>query len=93
MPDNRDNNAAQGPENGRSTSWFAEVVLRHRLITNLVIHNVLFTIALLMAYLVRFDAGWPGEGLQAEWFYTYFLPSLPFFLVVKTLIFSRLTTY
>ena len=93
MPDNHDNNAAQGSENGRSTSWFAELVLRHRLITNLVIHNVLFTIALLMAYLVRFDAGWPGEGLQEEWFYTYFLPSLPFFLVVKSLIFSRMRLF
>ena len=93
MPDNHDNNAAQGSENGRSTSWFAELVLRHRLITNLVIHNVLFTIALLMAYLVRFDAGWPGEGLQEEWFYTNFLPSLPFFLVVKSLIFSRMRLF
>jgi len=93
MPENRDNNAAEGTDNGRRNSRFAEVVLRHRLITNLVIHNVLFTIALLMAYLVRFDAGWPGEGLQREWFYTYFLPSLPFFLVGKSIIFGRMKLF
>ena len=71
----------------------AGVAVRHRMVFNLVVHNVLFTLALLLAYLVRYDTGWADGGEKIDWFTIHFLPSLPFFLIVKSVIFHWLKLF
>jgi FlaA1/EpsC-like NDP-sugar epimerase len=65
--------------------------LRHRLLLNSAIHSALFAVSLLIAYLIRFDAGVPGSGAaeKVPWFYQSFLPWLPYVLVAKLVIFGR----
>ena len=92
MPENRDNIAAEGTDNGRADSRFAELVLRHRFIANLVIHNVLFAAALLVAYLVWFEAAQAGSPVALSWLPRY-LSHLPFFLVAKSIIFGRMKLF
>ncbi len=76
--------------NGRFAARCSEMVLRHRFAFNLVAHNLLFALALLLAYMVRYDAARPGDEEQRAWFTFYYLPSLPFFLVIKSVIFARM---
>lgn len=59
-------------------------MLRHRLIVNVVVHVFLFTLALLTAYLVRFDI----RGGQESWFFERFLPMLPVFVLGKLILFG-----
>ncbi len=84
-------NDIQKPEADMPHSGFlvrcAGLAIRHHLAFNLVVHNVLFTLALLLVYMVRYDAGWAGEGSETPWLTSLFLPSLPFFLIVKSIIF------
>ncbi|MGC9454483.1 MAG: polysaccharide biosynthesis protein [Phycisphaerae bacterium] len=63
------------------------VSLRHRLTFNVLLHALLFTAALLGAYLVRFDIA--GE-IGGKWVGERFLPTLPFFVILKLLIFGRM---
>ena len=69
--------------------------LRHRLLLNSVLHAALFAVALLVAYLIRYDAGSPGSGagvgnpLRWNWVFHYYLPWLPYVIVVKLLFFGR----
>ncbi len=58
---------------------------RHRLLASLVVHNAVFALALLLAFLIRFDVAGESPG----WLRLYLL-WLPFFLVVKTIIFGQL---
>ena len=58
------------------------VATQHRLATNLVAHILIFTVALLLAFLVWFDT---GAKTQQSWFYGEFLYLLPFFIVCKLL--------
>jgi FlaA1/EpsC-like NDP-sugar epimerase len=67
-------------------AWMEGLLIRHRLIFNILVHAVLFTLALLMAYLVRFEVA--GGGGKWSWFWLSFLPMLPFFLIVKLIIFG-----
>lgn len=60
-------------------------ILRHRFGVSVLFHSLLFALALLVSFLVRIDAGVPGFG----WFAPQFLPCLPFFVIVKLLIFGR----
>jgi FlaA1/EpsC-like NDP-sugar epimerase len=92
MPENHDNNAAEGTDNGRRNSRFAELVLRHRFTTNLIIHNVLFAAALLVAYLVWFEAAQARSPRALSWLPRY-LTHLPFFLAVKSIIFGRMKLF
>ena len=62
---------------------------RHRLLVNVAVHSCLFAVALLAAYLVRMDAGRPSERTW-EWLGNDFLPWLPYFVLVKLLIFGRM---
>ena len=83
-------------DNGESlTAWLfgvlEELMKRHRTAMNLVVHNLLFTVALLAAYLIRYDAGLP-EGNQ-DWFRRQFLGYLPYVLVAKSVIFFRLQLF
>jgi len=68
------------------------LVLRYRLATNVLLHLILFTAALLLAYLLWFDAGPVNEQLH-NWFRVSFLPCLPFFLGVKLIIFGRMRLF
>ncbi|MGB2824283.1 MAG: nucleoside-diphosphate sugar epimerase/dehydratase [Phycisphaerae bacterium] len=62
---------------------------RHRLVANIVIHSFLFAVALLLAYMVRFDTGLPGVTGNT-WLLEEYLPWLPVFLSLKLLIFGKL---
>lgn len=66
---------------------FEAFFLRYRLAINLVAHSAFFAAALLLAYLIWFDAG-PG-GRDTNWFYGSFFLCLPFFVLVKLLLFGR----
>ncbi|MCY2930904.1 MAG: polysaccharide biosynthesis protein, partial [Planctomycetota bacterium] len=57
---------------------------RHRLPVNIIVHAVLFALALLMAYLVRFDIG----DNQDPWFVERYLPMLPLFVLGKLVLFG-----
>ena len=72
---------------GGGLTWAEAILLRHRFGVNVAVHTVLFALALLLAYLVRFDAGWPGGGGQS-WFRDSYLPWLPFFVGLKLIIFG-----
>ena len=87
MPEKTSQAAEAGASRNGFGAWCADLAVRHRLIANLLIHNFLFALALLMAYLVRFEAFF-GEVRQVTWFSEFFLPSLPFFLVGKSVIFG-----
>jgi len=65
-----------------------QFVWRNRLMANVLIHTGLFTFALLLGFLIRMDSGVIGKG--DPWFVSSFLPSLPFFVLVKLLIFGRM---
>ncbi|MFP3937577.1 MAG: polysaccharide biosynthesis protein [Phycisphaerae bacterium] len=61
--------------------------LRHRLVINVFLHALLFSLALLTAYLVRFDIA--GE-IGGKWVVERFLPTLPLFVILKLLIFGKM---
>ncbi|MFW6132797.1 MAG: polysaccharide biosynthesis protein [Planctomycetota bacterium] len=82
--------AASG-STGRLT-WLERVLLRHRLVSHICIHAVLFAAALVLAFLVRFDAGVPGRSGQ-NWFYAQFLALLPVFVIVKLIIFGQMKLF
>ncbi len=67
-------------------TWMESLLLRHRLVFNVVAHTAIFTLALLLAHLVRFEVA-PGEAHKG-WFVKSFLPMLPIFLVIKLVIFG-----
>jgi FlaA1/EpsC-like NDP-sugar epimerase len=74
-------------------TWLEAFLLRRRLTINILLHSFLFAVALLLAFLVRFDYGVPGLGKTASWFSNQFLPSLPYFVLFKLVIFGRLRLF
>jgi len=72
-------------------TWLESFVLRYRLGVNIVLHAFLFALALLLAYLLWFDAG-PAAGRE-KWFSNSFLRWLPFFVVLKLLIFGKMKLF
>jgi len=64
-------------------------VLRHRFLLNILIYNVMFASALLIAYLLWGEAG----GQLAPWFTKNYLPQLLFFLAGKSIIFGQLKLF
>ncbi|MCL2700944.1 MAG: polysaccharide biosynthesis protein [Phycisphaerae bacterium] len=68
-----------------------QFIWRHRLMMNVLIHAALFTFALLLGFLIRVDSGIPGKG--EAWLASGFLPSLPFFVLLKLLIFGRMKLF
>ncbi|MHC4294708.1 MAG: polysaccharide biosynthesis protein [Planctomycetota bacterium] len=84
------------PETNESTNTHSGALvrleamfLRHRVGVNILVHSFLFALALLLAYLVRFDAGWGPGGGPRDWFIESYLLMLPLFVVVKLLLFGR----
>lgn len=73
--------------NHRRLTWLEALLLRYRLTASIVLHVILFTLALLLAYLVRFDA--TGER-DRPWFFNSFLRWLPVFVILKLTIFAKM---
>ncbi len=88
MPDTTQESLNNSRWSDRLT-WLESFALRHRFWVNVVLHVILFALALMLAYLIRFDAGIPGVGKE-EWFVHRYLWWLPFFLGVKVIIFGRM---
>ena len=78
------------PSNGTPSLW-SDLLVKHRFRISLVVHNILFALALLMAYLVWFEAA--RGGANAKWFTERYLIQLPLFLLAKTLIFGWLKLF
>ena len=79
---------------GGRFAWLLALSRRYRLAVIVAVHVVLFSLALLLSFLVRYDAGIPGEGdLQENWFTESFLPWLPYFVVVKVIVFWALKLF
>jgi len=68
------------------------VLLRHRIVGHVIIHTALFSLSLLLAYLVRFDLV-PVQSRTEGWFTQSFLPLLPFFIILKVIVFGRLKLF
>ena len=81
------------PDRADRLTWVETFALRYRLAMNVGVHVLLFALALLMAYLVRFDAGIPGSGAKSDWFAGSFLPWLPYFVIVKVVIFGAMKLF
>jgi len=73
-------------------AWLMDFIGQHRLLFNLVVHNLLFAVGLMLAYLVWYEAA-RAAGARSQWFVSRYLVQLPFFLVVKSLIFGRLKLF
>ncbi len=83
-------NESSQQDSGRF-AWVESLLLRYRLTFNLVVHTLLFALALMLAYLVRFEI--LGVRIGEGWFFDSFLPWLPFFVLVKLIIFGRLKLF
>ena len=73
-------------------AWIESLLLRHRLAFNLVTHAIVFTLALFLAHLVRFEVA-GAKAREEPWFLSSFLEMLPVFLVVKLIIFGLAKLY
>jgi len=73
-------------------TWPEALLSRYRFGINVAAHLVFFTLALLLAYLLWFDAVPRSSDVQ-NWFARSFLPCLPFFLIVKVLIFGKMNLF
>ncbi|MCJ7543609.1 MAG: SDR family NAD(P)-dependent oxidoreductase, partial [Phycisphaerae bacterium] len=58
---------------------------------NIAAHTVIFTLALLLAHLVRFEVA--GAQARQGWFWTSFLPLLPAFIIIKLIIFGAVKLF
>ncbi|MCJ7543293.1 MAG: hypothetical protein MUP47_01800, partial [Phycisphaerae bacterium] len=67
------------------------LLLRHRLAFNIAAHTVIFTLALLLAHLVRFEVA--GTQARQGWFWNSFLPLLPVFIIIKVIIFGAVKLF
>jgi FlaA1/EpsC-like NDP-sugar epimerase len=87
----------QEPAPGPPSRWSGLLSLaelfahRHRLGVHVAIHSALFSLALLLAFLVRFDTGIPGGG--ENWFLERFLTWLPLFVGLKLVIFGKMKLF
>ena len=84
-------NTVQEAKASSLVSALEALMLRHRLAINLIVHNVLFTTALFLAYLIWLDAG--RRGNDQPWFFSNFLVTLPFVLIIKSTIFWRMNLF
>ncbi len=87
-------NSAASKSSSFFLAWLESLLARHRLSTNIAIHSILFVLALILAYLVRFDAVAPeGQSSGGKWLADSFLFTLPYFLLIKILVFGKLKLY
>ncbi len=65
------------------------------MLANIVVHTFLFTLALFLAYLVRYEPMWAvQEGPTFnQWMMDAFLPLLPLFILLKLMIFGKLRLF
>jgi FlaA1/EpsC-like NDP-sugar epimerase len=96
MPEPGENQQAPAQKsNGRwigLITWLGSIGRRYRLAVNLVAHTILFALALLLAFVARFDVGFGGAA-EKDWFTESFLPWLPVFVGLKLVIFGKLKLY
>ncbi len=71
----------------RFLMFFEPLSMRYPLLVNVVIHSAIFSMGLLLAFLVWFT-GRPND--YTNWLSNQFLTMLPFFVVVKLFVFWRL---
>jgi len=84
----------QDPEGSRNGSALMDLVVRHRLLFNLVVHNILFALALLMAGLLWFQAARHEDAPSFyDWFVNQYLWWLPFVLVGKSIVFGQVKLF
>ncbi len=69
------------------TSWLEQMMVRHRVGTSMVIHSILFTLALMLAFLAQYTAT-ASAGQRQAWFFNNFLPFLPLFIILKLVLFG-----
>lgn len=84
-----------GPvDSGGELTWLETILLRYRLATYIGIHAALFALSLLLAFLLWYDAnaGFGERGFRWQWV-DRFLTCLPFFVIVKLLIFGRMKLF
>jgi len=95
MPGESDKKAESELKSNSKLTALESILLRHRLLVNTLIHTVLFSLSLLLAYLVRYDAGWYDVETRrnVRWFINSFLPWLPFFVLVKLVIFGKMKLF
>ena len=79
---------------GRELTWLETILLRYRLASYVGIHAALFALSLLLAFLLWYDAnaGFGERGFRWQWV-DRFLTCLPFFVIVKLLIFGRMKLF
>ena len=68
---------------------------RYHFLSQVIVHAILFTLSLLLAFLLRFDAtaaAGPRDSAPVEWA-GRFWRCLPFFLIVKLLIFGKMKLF
>ena len=83
-----------GADSGGELTWLETILLRYRLASYIVIHAALFALSLLLAFLLWYDAnvGFGERGFRWQWV-DRFLTCLPFFVIVKLLIFGRMKLF
>jgi FlaA1/EpsC-like NDP-sugar epimerase len=71
--------------------WIVRLLIRYHLASQVIIHAVLFILALLLAFLIRFDANAviPPGPTPTERFWN----CLPFFVIIKLLIFGKMRLF
>ena len=84
--------------NDGASSWALTVMdaleafaQHNRTTVNLIIHSALFSLSLLLAYLIRFDM--VSVAANRGWFVENFLPWLPVFVGLKLIIFGKLKLF
>jgi hypothetical protein len=92
MPDPGPEDVAPSRSQGRILRILSDLepyVHRHRVGTNIAIHTVLFAVALLLAFLVRFDIA----RQSGDWFLGSYLPLLPLFVGLKLIMFGKMKLF
>ncbi|MCK4600984.1 MAG: polysaccharide biosynthesis protein, partial [Phycisphaerae bacterium] len=88
----KDKVVATKPARDKELTWLESILLRYRLTMHIAVHTFLFALALLLGYLVWFDAGPAGPERKA-WFLNSYLPCLPFFVLIKLIIFGQMRMF
>ena len=74
----------------KALAWSEAVIMHHRLVANVVLHSLLFAMALILANLVRLDI---SEESGVSRLFRDFLTLAPFFVVAKLFIFGWMKLY
>ena len=69
------------------------LVVRYHLLSQVVVHATLFTVSLLLAFLIRFDAAAASGAVESvDWAWRFWM-CLPFFVIVKLIIFGKMRLF